>query len=54
MAIARAPVPALACIAGITGKGGNGKDVVVLAAILVGGGSKPIIISLHFLILVLP
>jgi hypothetical protein len=36
MAIAQAPTPTLACIAGITGKGGDGKDVIVLVAVIVG------------------
>jgi hypothetical protein len=38
MAIARAPAPALACIAGIIGEGGDGKDIVVLVAVVVGRG----------------
>ncbi len=38
MAIARAPTPALTCIKGITGEGGNGEDVVVLDVIVVGRG----------------
>jgi hypothetical protein len=54
MAITQAPAPALACVVGITGKVGDGEDVVVLVAAVVGGMSKPIIISLNFLVLVLP
>jgi hypothetical protein len=38
MAIAQAPAPALACITGITGEGGNGNDVVVLITIIVSRG----------------
>jgi hypothetical protein len=40
MAIAQAPTPALACIMGVTGKGGDGKDIIVLVAIIVGRGNK--------------
>ncbi len=32
--------PALTCIAGITGEGRDGKDVVFLVAIIIGGGVK--------------
>ncbi len=39
-AIARAPTPALACVPGITGKGCNGKAVIVLISIVVGRGVK--------------
>jgi hypothetical protein len=38
MMIARAPAPAFACVAGITGKGGGGKDVVVRIAIVIDRG----------------
>jgi hypothetical protein len=54
MAIARAQAPALACVAGITGKVGNGEDVIVLVAVVVGGVSKQMRISLNFLVLALP
>jgi hypothetical protein len=40
MAITQAQDPALACVAGITGKGSNGKDVIVLITIVVGRGVK--------------
>jgi hypothetical protein len=40
MAIAQAPTPALACIAGVTCKGGDGKDVIVLVTVVVGRGVK--------------
>jgi hypothetical protein len=40
MAITQAPAPALACVKGITGKGGNSKDVVVLAAVIIGMSAK--------------
>jgi hypothetical protein len=51
MAITLAQALALACIAGITGKVGDGEDVVVLVTAVVGGVSKPIIICLNFLYL---
>ncbi len=38
MAITRAPGPALASVVGVTGKGGDGKDVIVLIAIVIGRG----------------
>ncbi len=41
MMIAQAPSPALTCVAGVPGKGGNGEDVVVLIAIIIGRGVKP-------------
>ncbi len=53
MAIAQAQAPALACVAGVTGKVGDGEDVIVFVAAVIGGVSKPIIISLNFLLLVL-
>ncbi len=40
IAIAQAPTPALACIAGITGKEGDGKDVIVLIAVVAVRGGK--------------
>jgi hypothetical protein len=51
MAIAQAPTPALACIMGVTGKGGDGKDIIVLVAIVVGRGNKTKIVSLTLLYL---
>jgi hypothetical protein len=36
MTITQAPVPTLACIVGVTGEGGNIKDVVELVAIVNG------------------
>ncbi len=38
MVIAKAPNPALACIMGVTGAGGDGKDVIVLIAVIVDRG----------------
>ncbi len=35
MAIAQAPAPALACIAGNIGKGGNSENVLILIAVVV-------------------
>ncbi len=52
--IAQARAPALTCVTGVTGEVDDGEDVVVLIATVVGGVSKPIIISLNFLVLVLP
>ncbi len=40
MAISHTPTPTLACIVGITGKGGDGKDVIVLIVVVVGRGVK--------------
>ncbi len=40
MAITQAPTPALACIAGVTGKEGDGKDVIVLIAVVAVRGVK--------------
>jgi hypothetical protein len=54
MAIAIAQAPTLTCVAGVTGKVGDGEDVVVVIAAIVGGVSKPIISSLNLLVLVLP
>jgi hypothetical protein len=54
MAIALAQAPALASVAGVTCTVGNGEDVVALIAAVVGGVSKPIIISINFLVLELP
>jgi hypothetical protein len=52
--ITRAQALALACATGITGKVGDGEDVVVLVAAIVGGVLKQKIFSLNFLVLVLP
>jgi hypothetical protein len=38
--IAQAPAPALACVAGITGEGCNGKAAVVLITVVIGRGVK--------------
>ncbi len=35
MAIIRVPTPALACVVVVTGKGDNGKDVIVLFIVAV-------------------
>ncbi len=40
MAIARAPTPALACIAGITGKGCDGKAIIILVPNIFSRGVK--------------
>jgi hypothetical protein len=40
IAQAPAPNPALACIAGVTGKGPDGKAVAFLIAVIVGRGVK--------------
>ncbi len=47
--ITPAPTPALACIVGVTGKGRDGKAVIV--PVVVGGVSKLILTSLTFLYL---
>jgi hypothetical protein len=54
MAIAWAQAPSVACVLVVTGKVGDGEDVVVLVAAVIGGVSKLIIICLNYLLLVLP
>jgi hypothetical protein len=54
MAIAQAPAPALACIVGNIGKGGDSEDVLILIAIVVNMVVKINNNLLNFLALVLP